>query len=78
MHVPPRGATAWADPALLRQALVNLVHNALRYTEKGGLLIGVRQRVVAWQIEVWDTGVGIAEEGGLKIFSPYFRSEHAW
>ena len=63
---------------MLRQALVNLVHNALRYTEEGGLLIGVRKRDTAWQIEVWDTGVGIAEEDGLQIFSPYFRSQHAW
>jgi signal transduction histidine kinase/CheY-like chemotaxis protein len=78
MHVPRAGAAAWADPVLLRQALVNLVHNALRYTQNGGLLIGVRQRGTAWQMEVWDTGVGIAEADACQIFSPYFRSQHAW
>ena len=78
MHLPRNVAAVWADPALLRQALINLVHNALRYTEQGGLLIGVRQRGVAWQIEVWDTGVGIAEEDGPQIFSPYYRNQHAW
>jgi signal transduction histidine kinase len=78
MHAPQRGATVWADPALLRQALVNLIHNALRYTERGGLLMGVRQRGTVWQIEVWDTGVGIGEEDGPQIFSPYYRSQHAW
>ena len=78
LRIPRREATVWADTALLRQALVNLVHNALRYTEHGGLLIGVRRRGTTWQIEVWDTGVGIAEEVGPQIFSPYYRSQHAW
>ena len=73
-----QSAAVWADPALLRQALVNLVHNALRYTEKGGLLIAARRRGAVWQIEVWDTGVGIATEDGPQIFSPYYRSQHAW
>lgn len=78
MHTPRNDAAVWANQALLRQTLVNLVHNALRYTEKGGLLIGVRKRANMWQIEVWDSGVGITEEEGLQIFSPYFRSQHAW
>ncbi|MDP3170820.1 MAG: hybrid sensor histidine kinase/response regulator [Polaromonas sp.] len=78
MRVPQGEAIAWADHALVRQALVNLVHNALRYTQRGGILIGLRRRAAGWQIDVWDTGIGIAAEDGEQIFSPYFRNEHAW
>lgn len=78
MHVPQGEAIAWADHALLRQALVNLVHNALRYTPRGGILIGLRRREASWQIEVWDTGIGIAAQDGQQIFSPYYRNQHAW
>ncbi|MDQ3272853.1 MAG: hybrid sensor histidine kinase/response regulator, partial [Pseudomonadota bacterium] len=78
MHVPPGEAIVWADPALVRQALGNLVHNALRYTQRGGVLIGLRRRAGDWQLEVWDTGIGIAAQDGDQIFSPYFRNEHSW
>ncbi len=78
MHVPQGEAMVWADHALVRQALVNLVHNALRYTQRGGILIGLRRRAEGWQVEVWDTGIGIAAEDEAQIFSPYFRNEHAW
>ncbi|HYW57947.1 MAG TPA: hybrid sensor histidine kinase/response regulator [Polaromonas sp.] len=78
MHVPRQEAVVWADSALVRQALVNLVHNALRYTQRGGILIGLRRRSGGWQLEVCDTGIGIAEQDKDQIFSPYFRNEHAW
>ena len=78
MHLPKARITIVADPDLLRQALVNLTHNALRYTQQGGVLIGVRKHGVQWQLEVWDTGIGIADNEQEKIYSPYYRNEHAW
>ncbi|BBL60285.1 hybrid sensor histidine kinase/response regulator [Methylomonas koyamae] len=67
-----------ADPLLLRQSMVNLMQNALRYTQRGGVLMAVRRRGGQWQFEVWDTGVGIAEADQQRVYSPFFRPEHAW
>lgn len=78
LRLPPGDAFARTDPALLQRAVVNLVHNALRYTERGGVLVSLRPRHDHWRIAVWDTGVGIATEDGSRIFSPYFRNHHAW
>lgn len=67
-----------ADATLLRQSMINLMHNALRYTKRGGVLMSVRKRGGDWQFEVWDTGVGIALADQDRIYSPFFRNEHAW
>ena len=79
---PAKPAWVMADAALLRQAVFNLTHNALRYTSAGGVLVGLRARHIAdhahWQIEVCDTGAGIAQQEQDQIFSPYYRSEHSW
>ena len=77
VHAPKRGATVLADTTLLRQSLSNLVHNALRYTPDGGILLAIRRRGGAWRCEVWDTGIGVAARDDADIFSPFFRNEHA-
>jgi signal transduction histidine kinase/CheY-like chemotaxis protein len=78
LRLPRRAATVLADPALIRQAVANLTHNALRYTQRGGVLIALRCAGAHWRVEVWDTGVGIAIEDRERIFSPFYRNEHAW
>jgi signal transduction histidine kinase/CheY-like chemotaxis protein len=75
---PTRGAMVLADPLLLRQSLVNLAHNALRYTAHGGVLLCARRRGAEWRLEVWDTGMGVASADKGKIFSPFYRNEYAW
>ncbi len=78
LRLPKHHAFVFADPTLLRQTLVNLTHNALRYTQSGGVLIGLRKRGNAWLVEVWDTGIGIATQDEAQVFSAYYRSELAW
>ncbi|WP_037433510.1 hybrid sensor histidine kinase/response regulator [Serratia plymuthica] len=75
---PKRRICVMGDQLLIRQSLINLIQNALRYTQEGGVLIAIRPRGEECLIEVWDTGVGIADEEKGKIFSPYYRPELAW
>lgn len=71
--VTGRGLTIATDPALFRRLLGNLVANAVRYTDRGGILIGLRRWRAKWHLEVWDTGSGIAAEDLPHIFDDFFR-----
>ncbi|MFX6230759.1 ATP-binding protein, partial [Acinetobacter baumannii] len=61
-------AVASADAGLTELILRNLVSNAIRYTERGGVLVACRQRGPQVWLEVWDTGIGIAPEQQQEIF----------
>ncbi|MDD4930255.1 MAG: ATP-binding protein [Gallionella sp.] len=64
------------DEARLRQMLINLIGNALKFTKKGGitLRLGTKQNAVAHLvIEVADTGCGIAPEDQQRIFDPFVQ-----
>lgn len=63
------------DPIFLRRILQNLVSNALRYTHKGGVLIGCRRRGETLRFEVWDTGIGIPEHEHNRIFDEFHRGK---
>ncbi len=62
-----------SDPALLELMLRNLITNAIRYTERGGVLIGCRQRGDHVSIEVVDTGIGIAAAHQTEIFREFHQ-----
>jgi len=59
------------DQALLTRIVGNLIANAVRYTEKGGILVACRRHAGAQWIEVWDTGVGIAADKTEAIFEEF-------
>lgn len=64
-----------SDRRMLEVMLRNLLFNAMRYTERGKILIGCRRAGDKVRIQVWDSGVGIAEEHLPRIFDEYYQVE---
>ncbi len=73
LRVIPSDATIRTDLRLFERVLRNLVGNALRYTQQGGVLVGARRRGERLRIEVWDTGRGIPAESLREIFKEFRR-----
>jgi PAS domain S-box-containing protein len=63
--------TVRSDPVLLRRILGNLIENAIRYTERGGVLVACRRRQGKTWVEVWDSGIGIAPDKTTEIFEEF-------
>lgn len=62
-----------AHGALLERIIRNLLSNAIRYTDQGGVLLGCRRRGNVLAIEVWDTGRGIPKAQQSEIFSKFVQ-----
>jgi len=62
-----------SDAALLERMVRNLVANAVRYTSRGGIVIGARRRGANVSVQVVDTGVGIAPEHCDRIFEEFYQ-----
>lgn len=73
LGVRPCGDWVRSDRDLLRSMLQNLISNAVRYTERGGILVAARRRGGSLRFEVWDTGHGIPEESREAIFHEFIR-----
>lgn len=69
----PTALGVMTDPLMLRRMLQNLLANATRYTDRGGLLLAARRRGDKVSIEVWDTGPGIAAAERERIFEEFQR-----
>jgi signal transduction histidine kinase/DNA-binding response OmpR family regulator len=70
----------FGDPGRVRQILINLVHNAIKFTEKGHVLLSVSPPVedrgrLRFRIEVEDTGIGIPEDKTHYIFHKFNQAD---
>ncbi|WP_338056213.1 ROK family protein [Telmatospirillum siberiense] len=70
------GALVETDRVLAKRMCRNLVHNAFRYTQKGGILIGCRRRGNRLLIQVYDTGPGIPTDKLQMIFEDFYQLDN--
>jgi len=61
------------DPVLIERIVRNIVSNAVRYTDRGGVVVGCRRRGAMLSVEVWDSGCGIAPENHARVFEEFFQ-----
>jgi signal transduction histidine kinase len=75
---PGLPAAILSDPLRLKQIVVNLVSNAVKFTERGEICVAVRHHAIpggpTLEIEVSDTGIGISPEQQQRLFLTYQQS----
>ena len=66
------------DPGRVRQILTNVIGNALKFTERGGVSVVAKMlcgNTTRLQIDITDTGVGMSEAAQQKIFDPFSQAD---
>jgi PAS domain S-box-containing protein len=71
-RVVPCDVVVHTDKRMLEEMLRNLMSNAIRYTDRGKILLGCRRANDKLRIEVWDTGIGIPGDQLPHIFEEYY------
>ena len=74
LRTHPIQGTVFTDYILLERILGNLLTNAIKYTQTGGVLLACRNSARGVKIEVWDTGVGIAPDQQSLVFKEFYKS----
>ena len=75
LRIVPSSVAVDTDRSLLRRLVQNLVSNAIKYTRSGRVLVGVRRRGELVELQVIDTGIGIAPEKLSTVFREFTRLE---
>ena len=73
LFFPSHELMLFTDAKLIYSLLRNLIDNAIKYTDTGGVLVGFRRRGRSALIQVWDTGIGIAPKHLDVIFDEYVQ-----
>lgn len=62
-----------SDRIFIERIVNNLLSNAIRYTDSGGVLVSCRKRGDRVMLQVWDTGIGIAEDETSQVFTEFYQ-----
>jgi signal transduction histidine kinase len=73
LKVRPSALYVHSDAVLVERILRNLITNALRYTQRGSVLVAARRRGGRVLLQVWDTGPGIAPGERERIFEEFYQ-----
>ncbi|HEX6708652.1 MAG TPA: hybrid sensor histidine kinase/response regulator [Albitalea sp.] len=73
LRFSPGGKSVTSDPQLLERIVGNLIQNAIKYTERGGIVVVARTTATHFNVEVWDTGVGIRAADLPRIFDEFYQ-----
>ena len=73
LRFSPGGKAVSSDPQLLERILGNLVQNAIKYTESGGIVVVARTTRTRINVEVWDTGIGIGATELPRVFDEFYQ-----
>ncbi|AYN21364.1 PAS domain-containing hybrid sensor histidine kinase/response regulator [Alcaligenes aquatilis] len=78
LRIHARPLRVYSDHRLLRRVLQNFLANALRYTQEGRVVFGVRVRGEELEFQVWDSGQGIPPHHIQQIYAEFHRYEQAF
>ena len=69
----PHKASVRSDPVLVERIVRNIVGNAVRYTERGRVVVGCRRSGARLSLQVWDTGPGIPPDKQQRVFEEFYQ-----
>jgi len=73
LHIKAQHLWVESDAILLENSLRNILTNAIKFTQKGGVLISCRPRKDQVWIEIWDTGIGMPEDQLEHVFDEFYQ-----
>ncbi|ACB36428.1 PAS/PAC sensor signal transduction histidine kinase [Leptothrix cholodnii SP-6] len=73
LSVPEPALQCESDRRMLNQIVINLIGNAIKFTDAGSIHVGLRARAGGFEIEVTDTGIGIGTDDQAKLFGAFSR-----